>query len=144
MLAAVATAAAALIGWPVGAWRRWRARRPRGTEPGRPLVALRWTARAQAVVIIAWLVAAFAMIDGAQLRLAYDAVGWYVPATLLWSLLAATSLALTLGAAQLALGPEDPSSAGPRLRPRAVLHLGFGLAGLALALQGIVWRLPPW
>jgi len=142
--AAVAAAAVVLVGWPLGAWRRWRARRPRGTEPGRPLVALRWTARLQGVATLGWLGVVAAMIEVAQRTRAYDASVWGTPSTLLWSLLALTSLALTIGGAQLALGPEDPTSAAPRLRPRALLHVAFGLAGVALALQGPTWRLPPW
>jgi CubicO group peptidase (beta-lactamase class C family) len=144
VVAAVAAAAAAPLGWPLGAWRRWRARRPRGTEPGRALVALRWTARLQGVAILGWLGVVVALVDEAQRTRAYDAAAWGTPATLLWSLLAVASLALTIGGAQLALGPEDPASAAPRVRPRALLHVGFGLAGAALALQGVTWRLPPW
>jgi hypothetical protein len=51
-LAALAAAVAALVAWPIGAWRRWRAREPRGREPGRALVALRWTARLQALATL--------------------------------------------------------------------------------------------
>lgn len=142
--AAVAAAVLVLISWPWGTWRRWRSRRPRGTEPGRALVALRWTARLQALATLGWLTVVVAMIDAAQRTLTYDASVWSTPSTLLWSLLALTGLALTVGGAQSALGAVDPTSAAPRLRPRALLHVGFGLAGLALALQGLVWRLPPW
>jgi CubicO group peptidase (beta-lactamase class C family) len=134
----------ALVTWPIGAWGRWRAREPRGREPGRALVALRRTARVQAVAILAWLAVVVQMIVAAQRTLAYDATAWWPVATAAWALLLLCAAALTLTGAALALRGTDPASAAPRLRPRAIFHALLGVAGLALALQGWVWRLPPW
>jgi CubicO group peptidase (beta-lactamase class C family) len=142
--AALLAALVALVSWPLGAWGRWRAREPRGREPSGALVALRWTARVQAVAAMAFLVVVVLMIDTAQRTLAYDAATWWAAATASWIILLASAVALTLVGAALALRGHDPTSAAPRLRPRALFHALLGLAGVALALQGWVWRLPPW
>jgi hypothetical protein len=134
----------ALLTWPVGAWGRWRAREPRGREPGRALVVLRWTARVQAIAILGWLFVVLRMIDTAQRALAYAPGAWWTASTLSWALLLICAVALTLTGTVLALRRPDPTTAAPRLRPRAIFHALLGLAGLALALQGWVWRLPPW
>jgi CubicO group peptidase (beta-lactamase class C family) len=143
-IAALLAALVTLLAWPLGAWRRWRAREPRGHEPGRALVALRWTARVQALATLGFVAVVLLMIDAAQPALAIDLGAWWPASTAMWVLLSVAALTLTVVGAGLALRAEDRASAAPRLRPRAAFHALLGLIGLALALQGWVWRLPPW
>jgi hypothetical protein len=84
------------------------------------------------------------MIDAAQPALAIDLDAWWAASTAAWALLTVPALTPDPDGRRPRLPRRGPHSAAPRLRPRAVFHALLGLAGLALALQGWVWRLPPW
>lgn len=142
LAAAVLAALAGLVSWPLGAWFRWRGRAPRSSAPGTSLQVLRWTARVQGVAVAAWLLVTFRAIDAAQRSLTLDP-GWWPAASAALAVVTTSGLALVLVGTLLALtGARDRR--GPPLRPRAVLHVLLGLAGLALVVPSWVWRLPPW
>ena len=142
LVAATAAALVALVSWPLGAWFRWRGRGPRSSGPGTSLQLLRWTARLQALAVVAWIVVTFRAIDAAQRSLTLDPLFWPAASAAL-AIVTMTGLALVLVGALLALsGARDRR--GPPLRPRAVFHVLLGLAGLTLVVPAWVWRLPPW
>ncbi len=143
LLAAALAAIIALLSWPVGALRHWRSRQPRGSAPGGALRLLRVTARLQAVATVLWFVVMVRAIGEVQRTLALDLTAWWPWAA--WSLAAIVvlSLVLVLVGAFFTLAGGG-AGFGTRMRPRAAFHLLLGAAGLALALQAWVWRLPPW
>lgn len=141
--AAAVAALLALVSWPLGALYRWRSRQPRSRAPGANLLLLRWTARVQAVAIVAWFVLTFRAIDDAQVRLTLDLATWWPLGSAALALVVTSALVLFLvGAFFVVTGGSDRR--GPPLRPRAAFHVLLGLAGLCLALQAWVWQLPPW
>ena len=142
LIAAALAALVALVSWPLGAWLRWRGRGPRSSGPGTSLQLLRWTARLQALAVVAWLVVTFRAIDAAQRSLTLDPTWWPAAGAAL-AIVAITGLVLVLVGALLALSGARERR-GPPLRPRAVFHVLLGLGGLALVLPSWVWRLPPW
>jgi hypothetical protein len=64
--AAALAALVALVSWPLGALVPLAGRQPRSSGPGTSLQLLRWTARLQALAVVAWLVVTFRAIDAAQ------------------------------------------------------------------------------
>lgn len=143
LLAAALAAIIALLSWPVGALRHWRARQPRGSAASGGLRLLRVTARLQAVATVVWFVVMVRAIDEVQRTLALDLTAWWPWAAWPLAAIVVLSLVLVLVGAFFAL-VGGSAGFGLGMRPRAALHLVLGAAGLALALQAWVWRLPPW
>ena len=143
LLAAAAAALAALTSWPLGAFQHWRSRQPRGARPGGSLLLLRWSARLQALAIVAWFAAVGSAMNEVQRTLVIDLEAWWPYAALPLAAVVVLSLVLVLVGVFFTL-VGGHAGLGLHLRPRAAFHALMGLAGLALALQAWVWRLPPW
>ena len=144
LLAAGGAAVLALVSWPIGSWRRWRSRQPRGSGPGGGLMLLRWTARVQAFATLAWFAVTIGAIGAVQRSLTLDLAAWWPWAAWTLALVALTALVLVAVGSVVMLTAAGSRPGGLHMRPRAAFHLFLGLAGLALVVQAWVWRLPPW
>lgn len=141
--AALLAALTALVTWPLGSLYRRVARQPRSAHPGGSLMLLRFTARALAVGVIAYVALALRALLEAQRRLALpDDVWWASASAALALVVIAAAVLVLVGLSFVVSGGRDRR--GPALRPRAALHVLLGLSGIALAWQAWVWNLPPW